>query len=94
MRREEDVVVRPLDDVDRVDLHVAEMLDRRLRRLRAVAEGRRLVEPLGAEPDPPRLGRSQAHGFRDAPRHQSRQRADAGAWLRAAQVARARLSAM
>ena len=49
--REEDVVVAALDDVDGVDLHVAQVLDRRARRLRPVAERRRLVEPLRAEPD-------------------------------------------
>ena len=49
--RVEDVVVAALDDVDGVDLHVAEMLDRRARRLRPVAERRRRVEPLGVEPD-------------------------------------------
>jgi hypothetical protein len=47
-------VVAALDDVDRVDLHVAEVLDRRARSLRAAAERRRLVEALRAQPDAPR----------------------------------------
>jgi hypothetical protein len=54
--RVEDVMVRALDHVDRVDLHVAQMLDRGARRLRPVAERRRRIEALGAQPDAPGLG--------------------------------------
>ena len=54
--RVEDVVVAALDDVDGVDLHIAEMLDRQPRRLGVVAERRRMVEPLGREPDAARFG--------------------------------------
>jgi len=49
------VMMTALDHVDRVDLHVAEMLDRRLRGRGAHAERRRTVEPLGAQPQPARL---------------------------------------
>src|SRR5690606_12027446 len=51
-----DMVVRALDDVDRVDLHIAQMLDGGAGRLRPGAEGRGRVEPLGVEPDAPRAG--------------------------------------
>ena len=56
--RIEDVVVAALDHVDRVDLHVAQMLHRRPRRVGPVAERRVFIEPLGAQPDAsgPRLG--------------------------------------
>ena len=49
--REEDVMVAALDDVDGVDLHVAQVLDRGPRRLSPAAERRRLVEPLRVQPD-------------------------------------------
>ena len=39
--RPQDMMVAALDNIDGVDLHIAEMLDRRRRRLRRVAEGRR-----------------------------------------------------
>ena len=54
----EDVVMAALDHVDGVDLHIAEMLDRGRGRLRPLAERRRRVEPLGAQPDAAGLGRS------------------------------------
>jgi hypothetical protein len=41
--RVEDVVVAALDHIDGVDLHVAQVLDRRRRRAGSVAEGRGLV---------------------------------------------------
>jgi len=46
----ENMVVAALDDVDGVDLHIAEMFNGGGGRLRALAERRRRVEPLGAEP--------------------------------------------
>jgi hypothetical protein len=42
----EDVVMATLDHVDRVDLHIAEMLYCGARRLRPAAERRWNVEPL------------------------------------------------
>ena len=59
----ENVVVAALDHVDGVDLHIAEMLDRGGRRRRPVAERRRRVEPLGAQPDPAGLGLAQGTGI-------------------------------
>src|SRR3954466_3349490 len=52
----EDMVVAALDDVDRVDLHIAEMLDCRGGRGRSAAKGCRTVELLSAKPDSPGLG--------------------------------------
>ena len=49
--RVEDLVVAALDDVDGVDLHVAQVLDRGPGRLRPVAKRRGFVEPLRAQPD-------------------------------------------
>ena len=48
---EQDVMVTALDDVDGVDLDIAEMRDRIGGRLRSVAEGRGVVEPLRVQPD-------------------------------------------
>ena len=45
----------PLDDVDGVDLDIAQVLDGALDRLWSVAERLRRIEPLGVQPDPPRL---------------------------------------
>ena len=59
----ENMVVAALDHVDGVDLHIAEMLDRRRRRLRPVAERRWRIEPLGAQPDAPGFGLGQGMGF-------------------------------
>ena len=59
----ENMVVAALDDVDGVDLHIAEMFDGGGCRLRALAERRRRIEPLGAEPDPPGLGPGQGMRF-------------------------------
>jgi hypothetical protein len=47
----EDVMVAALDDIDGVDLHIAEMGDRVGHGLRAVAERRLCIEPLRAQPD-------------------------------------------
>ena len=49
--RVENVVVAPLDHVDGVDLHVAEVLHGRGRRLGAAAERRRCIQPLSAQPE-------------------------------------------
>ncbi len=57
--RPEDVVVAAFDDVDRVDLDIAEMSDRGGRRLCTRTEGRRYVEPLRAKPDSPRFRLTQ-----------------------------------
>jgi hypothetical protein len=57
------VVVRALDHVDRIDLDVAEMLDRGARRLRTGAERCRHVESLGMKPQPPRLRLVERMGF-------------------------------
>ena len=58
----QNVVVAALDHVDGVDLHIAEMLDRGGGGLRPLAEWRRCVEPLGAQPDPAGLGLAQGMG--------------------------------
>ena len=47
----ENVMMAALDDVDGVDLHVAEMVHRRRNRLRAGAERLVRIEPLGMQPD-------------------------------------------
>ena len=60
---EQDVMVRALDDVDRIDLHVAEVFDSEARRYRAVAKGRARIEALGVEPDAAGVGDAQFHGF-------------------------------
>ena len=59
----ENVMVAALDHVDRVDLHITEMLHRRRDRLRSGAKRLRRVEPLGAQPDSPGLGFAQGKGF-------------------------------
>ena len=52
----EDVVVAALYDVDRIDLHIAEVLHCPGHRLGSIAERRRLIQPLGPEPDMPGVG--------------------------------------
>ena len=52
---EEDVVVAALDDVDGVDLDIAEMGDGIGHRARPGAERGGLIEPLRAQPDAPRV---------------------------------------
>ena len=47
----QDVVVGALDDVDGVDLHIAEMLDGRARGLGAGAEGGGRIEALRVQPE-------------------------------------------
>ena len=48
----QNVMMAALDDVDGVDLHVAQVRDRRGDGVRTRAEGRGPVEPLGREPQP------------------------------------------
>ena len=63
----QNMVMRALDDADGVDLHIAQMLHRGRHRLRPLAEGRRGIEPLGAQPDAPRLRCGQGfHRVRSA----------------------------
>ena len=59
----ENMVVAALDDVDGVDLHVAEMFDRGRGCIRPAAKRRAHVEPLGAQPDPAGFGLGQGTGF-------------------------------
>src|ERR1700754_2045289 len=58
----EDVVVAALDDIDRVDLDIAQMLDGGLRCARPGPERLGPVQPLGAEPDIPGPGLGQVPG--------------------------------
>jgi hypothetical protein len=60
-------VVAALDHVDRVDLHVAQVLYGRARRLGPVAERCGLIEPLRVQSDAPSAGlaeRCRLHGSR------------------------------
>ncbi len=59
----ENVMVAALDHIDGVDLHIAEMLDRRRDRLRPGAKRLGCIEPLGTQPDSPGLGLHQGMGF-------------------------------
>ena len=61
--RPEDVMVAAFDHIDRVDLHIAEMLHRGLRRFGSVAEGRRRIEALSAKPDAPGGGLGERGGL-------------------------------
>ena len=47
----ENVMMAALDDVDGVDLHIAEMVHRRRHRLRSGAERLAGIEPLGPQPE-------------------------------------------
>ncbi len=58
----EDVVVAPLDDVDRVDLQVAQVCDRGRRGLWSGSEGLGRVQALGVQPELPRLGGGEMDG--------------------------------
>ncbi len=58
----ENMMVAALDDVDGVDLHIAEMVDRSRGRRRPLAERRRRIEPLRAQPDAPGFGLAQGNG--------------------------------
>ena len=59
----ENVMMAALDDVDGVDLHIAEMVHRRRNRLRSGAERLAGIEPLGMQPDSPGFGFGQGTGF-------------------------------
>ena len=61
--------MRALDHVDRVDLDIAEVLDRGAHRAGAVAEGRRRVEPLGMQPEPAGVGGGEREGRAAGRRH-------------------------
>ena len=61
--RPQDMVVAPLDDVDGVDLHIAEMFDRRAGGRGAIAERRRRGELLGVQPDALGVRPGQGMGF-------------------------------
>jgi len=56
-------VVTAFDDVDGVDLDLAEMIHRRGHRRGPGAERLAGVEPLGPQPDLPGLGLGQGTGF-------------------------------
>jgi len=61
---EQNVVVTTLDNVDGVDLHVPQVLDRGLHGALASAEGFGLVETLSVEPDATGIspgGRNRTH---------------------------------
>ena len=58
-RREHLHRAQSVDDVDRVDLHVAQVLDRGVYGLRPVSERRGFVQPLRAQPEAPGLRRLQ-----------------------------------
>ncbi len=45
-----------LDHMDHVDLHIAQMLDRRRHRVRPRAERRARIKPLRGQPDAPGFG--------------------------------------
>jgi hypothetical protein len=59
----EHVVVAALDDVDGVNLHIAQLLDRRLHCGGTCAEGRLDIELLRGKPEPARLPRAEHHLF-------------------------------
>ena len=61
-----------LDDVDGVDLHVAEVLDGGARRLGPVAERRARIEPLRAQPDAAGLGLAEREGLLGVAGHRTR----------------------
>jgi hypothetical protein len=58
---EEDVVMAAFDDVDGVDLHIAEVTDRSLGRGRSRTEWLPGIEPLRPEPDRAGIGARQGH---------------------------------
>ncbi len=55
----QDMVMRAFDDIDGVDLDIAQMFHRGRCRLRPLAERHLAVEPLGTQPDAPGLGFGQ-----------------------------------
>jgi hypothetical protein len=60
--RVEDVVMAALDDIDRIDLKIAEMGYGGRRRLRPGAEGLGRVKALSPQPDSTRLRRGELNG--------------------------------
>lgn len=52
----QDMMMAAFDHMDRVDLDIAKMFDRRPRCLRSGSEGSTLIEPLRPQPESPRLG--------------------------------------
>jgi len=70
------------DDVDGVDLHIAEMGDRIGHGLRPIAERRRYIEPLRAQPDAAasRLVKGWRLAARDMARQSSRIRTVGAIW--------------
>jgi hypothetical protein len=60
---EQNVMMAALDDVDGVDLHIAEMSDRIRDGLCSLAERGPLIQPLGMQPDLPGLSRGEGMGF-------------------------------
>jgi len=50
----QNMTVATFNDVDRIDLKIAKMFDRRADRVGTAAERLRLIEALRAKPDPPR----------------------------------------
>src|SRR5262249_39749695 len=67
--RVENVVMAAFDHVDGVDLDVAEMLHRRARPLRPVADGRGPVELQGAQTNTPGGGFGKREGYFGPPAH-------------------------
>ena len=61
--RPEDVMVAAFDHIDGVDLHIAEMLHRGLRRRGSVAKRRRRIEALRAKPDASGGGFGERNGL-------------------------------
>ena len=59
----QDMVMAALDDVDGVDLDIAEMGDRIRHGLRPIAERRARVQPLGTQPEAPGFGLGQGMEF-------------------------------
>jgi hypothetical protein len=60
--RVENVVMAAFDHVDGVDLHIAQMFHRGVRRRGPAAERRGPVEPLGAQPDASGVGLGECEG--------------------------------
>ena len=64
-------MVAPLDDVNGVDLHIAEMFDRGPGGRGAIAERRRRGEPLGVQSDALGVRPGQGMGFGCVVRHRA-----------------------
>ena len=63
--RKEYVVMAAFDHIDRIDLHIPEVLDRKLRRFGVITERGTSIQPLSMEPDVPRTTlRNLIHGFK------------------------------